>query len=1045
MRSKLLFFIAIITFTFTNTLYGQITVDDSFVTVADVETLITDVLIGGNNSCAMIDNVQKRTGIDDNVGQPNGIGSFDANGTNFPFASGVILSSGSINDAPGPNLNTQSAGTTGVWLGDTDLEGILGLPANGTNNASFIEFNFTPNIDFIDFNFIFMSEEYDNNFECQFEDAFAFILTDLTTGVTSNLAIVPTTGQPITPMTIRDLPNDPNPCPDVNPEFFGNYNLLVGGPNDVNPNNALTNFNGQTVILAAQSPVTPGTVYSIKLVVADQGDSAFDIAVFLEAGSFNIGVDLGDDLTIAGDTNACSGDTVTLDASANVAIGTTFQWQVFNVATGVFEDIPGEVGATLDVTVTGEYQVLVDAGTGCIGMDSVIIEFASAVATAPINQIACDDPSNDGFEVFDLDALIPFIIGTQDPLEVEVTFHTILNDAEMDMNPIPTPGAYNSDDATIFIRVESVFDDACFDTASFMLVVNERPTPVDPGPFVVCDNTNDGSDINGFVEFDLSTLNATILGLQDPTQFTLTYHIDANDALLDQSPLPLLFTNTVAGGQPIFVRLENDNFTDCFTVISFDLVVGALPVIINPAPLLTQCDDDTDGFSVFNLLQAGSLISADAANETFQFFDSLGIPIADPIAYTNSVVNNETIDVIVSTVNGCTRPAQLLLEVDTSQIPANFLLEYTACDTDGDLVSVFDFSDATPQVLALFPAGQLLTVTYYETLQEAQSEVNAIPNIDNYTNDITLTDVNGVQGIYVRVDGDTANDCIGLGIHVQLTVLPNPVLNTDVTDFVECSDDGVFGIFDLTSKDTEITGGNPDYAVSYYASLADYTAVPPIAIPNPTIYPNTSEPQTIYYSAVNTITGCSTFDEVNLFFDLFVNENPTTVLPTDLIICDEDGTPDGLTTMDLTVKNAEITGGFDPTVTVSYHLTLAGANVNDASIPDPTMFTNTTNIQIVFARVTDNITGCFSTEPLRIEVFLLPVPVVPADLEVCDVDNDGIFDFFILSDVDAEITGGDTSLTVVYYLTMDDANNAPVGGEIDNMMYINVNDPFFQT
>ncbi|WP_299770729.1 hypothetical protein, partial [uncultured Dokdonia sp.] len=91
--------------------------------------------------------------------------------------------------------------------------------------------------------------------------------------------------------------------------------------------------------------------------------------------------------------------------------------------------------------------------------------------------------------------------------------------------------------------------------------------------------------------------------------------------------------------------------------------------------------------------------------------------------------------------------------------------------------------------------------------------------------------------------------------------------------------------------------------------------------------------------------------------------------------------------INLTVKNAEITGGFNPNVSVSYHLTQAGANIDDASIPDPTAFTNTLpNPQIVFARVTNNITGCFSTEPLAVEVFLLPVPTIPADLEVCDID-----------------------------------------------------------
>ncbi|MFT5891475.1 MAG: hypothetical protein ACI9Y7_001579, partial [Dokdonia sp.] len=544
------------------------------------------------------------------------------------------------------------------------------------------------------------------------------------------------------------------------------------------------------------------------------------------------------------------------------------------------------------------------------------------VAIAPPNQIVCDDPSNDGFEVFNLDSLIPTILNGLNPADFSVTFHLSMMDADNNTAALTGTNAYNSQDDIIFVRVENNALTDCFDTTSFMLTVQARPIPVDPGPFIICDNTNDGSDTNGFVEFNLSTLNATILGLQDPTLFTLTYHIDANDALLDQFPLPLVFTNTMVGGQTIFIRLENDAFTDCFTTIPLVLEVAPLPVIINPAPLLTQCDDDNDGFAVFNLTQAEVLISADFVNETFQYFDQMGMLIADPIAYTNAIVNNETLDVVITTVNGCIRQAQLLLEVDTSQIPSNFLLEFTACDTNSDSVSLFDFSSATAQVLALFPVGQLLTVTYYETIQEAQSEINAIPDISNYTNNIALTDVNGVQGIFVRVDGDTANDCIGLGIHVQLTVLPNPVLNTDVSDIIECSDTPIFGIFDLTQNDAEITGGNPDYAVSYYASLADYTAMPPVAIANPTLFPNTMEPQDIFYSAVNTITGCVTFDAANLFFELTVNINPSTVLPTDLLVCDEDGLDDELTTMDLTVKNIEITGGFDPTVTVSYHLSL---------------------------------------------------------------------------------------------------------------------------
>ena len=50
--------------------------------------------------------------------------------------------------------------------------------------------------------------------------------------------------------------------------------------------------------LTASSAVTPGVTYEIKLVVADQGDNAWDSAIFIEGGSFNIGGDLGVDRLI---------------------------------------------------------------------------------------------------------------------------------------------------------------------------------------------------------------------------------------------------------------------------------------------------------------------------------------------------------------------------------------------------------------------------------------------------------------------------------------------------------------------------------------------------------------------------------------------------------------------------------------------------------------------------------------------------------------------------------------------------------------------------
>ncbi len=1026
-------------------IYSQaMTVDNSFVTTADVQSIVENVLIGGANNCANIENLSKFTGVDSVENGTNGIGTFNATGTNFPFQEGIVLMSGDITTIPGPNFPNSPTG--GGWTdSDADLE--ANTNAINTEAASWIQFDFTPFVDELNFNFIMASEEYDRNFECTFSDAFAFLLTDLTTGTVTNLAVLPGTTIPIEVTNIH--PEVPGFCAAQNEQFFGGYNFIDFAPGDPVAANSATNFNGQTVSLTATSPVIIGNTYRIKLVVADSGgDSINDVGVFLEAGSFNLGVNLGMDMSIAGNNAACDGETIILDATGNATATTTYEWQFFNTSSGVFEPfVPAETSGTLDVIVGGEYKVLVDNGTGCIGEDSILVEFVNPVANDVPDLFECDDPSNDGFEVFDLDAQISDIIGTQDATDLTVTFHTSQSNADMAMFPLSGTDAYTNsiiNSEEIFVRVSSISGPTCFDTTMFSINVVSRPTAQIPAnPYEVCDDFTGGSDTDGIATFDLSTQNAEILNGQDPVQFVVSYFASQADAVAGSPSLPFAFTNTTAGGQTIVARVENTAFADCFSTTDVVLVVNELPVLLNTVVTLEQCDTDTDGIVVYNLTQAQPELSADSVNETFTYFDAGGNAIADPTNFTNAVPD-ENISVIVTTANGCSRNADLILDTTASQIPAGTFEDFSQCDTDGDGIAVFDFSGATANFLALFPPTPPLTVSYYETEQEAQTEVNPITNTSAYANDLAYTDASGVQGIWVRIDSDDDNDCVGLGLHVRLTVDPNPIITPGVPDLEECSPIANSASFDLTQNDAAATGGNPDYAVTYYSGIANYTAAPPVAIATPTAFTNAVNPQTIYYSLEDTSgSGCTTFDTA-MNFQVIVNQDPVLVAPSDLEACDTDGTDDGSTLVDLSSKDTEITGGFDANLTVSYHLDQNGADTADGSIPDKTMFTNTVNPQVVYARVGNNTTGCSSTVPLRIEIFAVPTPVAPTPFEQCDPDNDGIFDAFVLSDKDAEITGGDPGLTVTYYLTMSDAQNAPAGLELDAMMYIN-NDPFNQT
>ncbi len=61
--------------------------------------------------------------------------------------------------------------------------------------------------------------------------------------------------------------------------------------------------------------VIPNAQYHIKLVIADDQDILFDSAVFIAAGSFDIGtLDLGEDVLLTSGNANCQGDEIILDA-----------------------------------------------------------------------------------------------------------------------------------------------------------------------------------------------------------------------------------------------------------------------------------------------------------------------------------------------------------------------------------------------------------------------------------------------------------------------------------------------------------------------------------------------------------------------------------------------------------------------------------------------------------------------------------------------------------------------------------------------------------
>lgn len=181
-----------------------------------------------------------------------------------------------------------------------------------------------------------------------------------------------------------------------------------------------------------------------------------------------------------------------------------------------------------------------------------------------------------------------------------------------------------------------------------------------------------------------------------------------------------------------------------------------------------------------------------------------------------------------------------------------------------------------------------------------------------------------------------------------------------------------------------------------------------------------------------TWTGTATFNQPPTF------QNPTgTAL--NITNCDNDGFIDNSTTFDLEQNTSTIIGS-QTSVAVTYHLNTNDVLTGENAITPSGSFPNTINPQPIFARITNTITGCFSTAEFSIEV-INSVDIPNDQFAICDDNIDGDDQngqaTFNMSDVTIGILSGtnQSGITVGYYPTFGDAmnNTAAYGATHYNM------------
>lgn len=260
-------------------IYGQgadvLGVNDRF----SDEELIRDVFLKG--FCTNVSNIET-------TGSARSMGNFFNGQDIIGIDEGIIISTGVIDSAAGPNDRGDTSGFIGTFT-DEDLNKIA---TSSIFDISGVSFDFVPLTNRVSFTYVFASDEYCEFVNTQFNDVFGFFVSGpgidgqfSNNGI--NVARIPGSDDFV---SINNINHEKNADLYIKNELEIDADMCG---TSFSPEKRLEiDFDGFTIPLKAEFDVIPCETYTIRLMLSDVHDAAWDSAVFLQMNSFDIGGNL---------------------------------------------------------------------------------------------------------------------------------------------------------------------------------------------------------------------------------------------------------------------------------------------------------------------------------------------------------------------------------------------------------------------------------------------------------------------------------------------------------------------------------------------------------------------------------------------------------------------------------------------------------------------------------------------------------------------------------------------------------------------------------